>query len=257
MNWMDISTTIYARLLYLYPASVRRNDGAAMMQIFRDLAREELRMGSACGASEARSRRARASGGGAPRALTMTGLVRLWTRTGIDLLKSVPDSYLRHSHEPAGNAARRLAMIYALCVVAFVAYGAIGFREYYTRPSWSVDPRAGTAVIEDKVLSEWNAVAPHYGRYIRYWQTGGVAITMLLGVTAAFFARWQKSLGHGLGALAAGWIATAAALHLMPFVYFPFDQYPVGFLWMFELPLALIAFGVAVIIVRLKPDTTC
>jgi len=42
----------------------------------------------------------------------------------------------------------------------------------------------------------------------------------------------------------------------LPFVYFPFDQYPVGFLWMFELPLALIAFGVAVIIVRLKPDAT-
>ena len=62
------------------------------------------------------------------------------------------------------------------------------------------------------------------------------------GVTAAFFARWQKSLGHGVGALSAGWLATAAALHFMPFVYFPFDQYPVGFLWMFELPLAVAVF---------------
>ena len=225
MNWMESSTTIYSRLLYLYPASVRRSDGDAMIQIFRDLARQELRMG-------------------------MTGMVRLWTRTGIDLLKSVPDSYLRHSHEPAGNAARRLAMIYALCVVAFVAYGAIGFSEYYRRPSWSVDPRAGTAVIEDKALSEWNVVAPHYSRYIRYWQTGGVAITILLGITAAFVARWQRSVGHGLGALAAGWLATAAALHLMPFVYFPFDQYPVGFLWMFELPLAVVSFAVTLFVFR-------
>ena len=88
-----------------------------MIQIFRDLARQELRMGIA-------------------------GLVRLWTRTGIDLLKSVPDSYLRHSHEPAGNAARRLTMIYALCVVSFVAYSAIGFSEVPTRVPRGVSTRA-------------------------------------------------------------------------------------------------------------------
>ena len=226
MNWMKSSDRVYATLLYLYPASTRRSDGAAMMQVFRDLARDELRMG-------------------------LTGLIRLWVRTAVDLVKSVPQAYLRHDHEPAGHAARRLATIYALCVAAFVAYGAIGFREYYTRPSWSVDPRAATAAIENEVLSDWNAVAPRYNRYIRYWQTGGVAITLLLGITAALVARWQKSLGHGLGALAAGWLATAAALHLMPFVYFPFDQYPVGFLWLFELPLAVISFGVTMMMVRL------
>ena len=225
MNLMKSSAAIYSTLLYLYPATVRRDDGAAMMQVFGDLAREELRMG-------------------------MTGLVRLWIRTGIDLVKSLPQSYLRHSHEPGGQAARRLAVIYALCVLAFVGYGAIRYQEYYPRPYWSVDPRAGTDVIEDKVLAEWNAVAPQYGRYIRYWQTGGVAITILLGVTAAFVARWQKSVGHGLGALGVGWLATAAALHLMPFVYFPFDRYPVGFLWMFELPLAVVCFLVALFVFR-------
>jgi hypothetical protein len=140
--------------------------------------------------------------------------------------------------------------IYASCVLAFVACGAIGFSEYYTRPSWSVDPRMAIGVHEDAVLQEWNVVAPYYSRYIRYWQTGGVAITMLLGVTAAFFARWQNSIGHGLGALGAGWLATAAALHLMPYVYFPFDQYPVGFLWMFELPLAVVCFAVALFVLR-------
>ena len=253
MNWMETSSAIYSKLLYLYPESVRRNDGEAMMQIFRDLAREELRMGSACGTSEARSRRARASGGGAPRALRMTGLVRLWIRTGIDLVKSLPESYLRHSHEPAGQSARRLAVIYAICVLAFVAYGAIGFSQYYTRPSWSVDPRVAVGVNENAVLQEWNAVSPQYNRYIRYWQTGGVAITILLGVTAGFFARWQKSIGHGLGALGTGWLATAAALHVMPFVYFPFDRYPVGFLWMFQLPLAAVCFAVTAFMVRLKP----
>ena len=225
MNWMESSTTIYSRLLYLYPVSVRRTDGEAMMQVFRDLAREELRMG-------------------------ITGLVRLWIRTSIDLVKSLPESYLHHSHEPAGQSARRLALVYAICVLAFVAYGAIGFSEYYTRPSWSVDPRAGISVNEDAVLHDWNAVAPQYNRYIRYWQGGGMAITILLGVTAAFFARWQKSIGHGLGALGAGWLATAAALHVMPFVYFPFDQYPVGFLWMFELPLAIASFVVALFVFR-------
>ena len=225
MKRMEWSIAVYSKLLYLYPASVHRDDGYAMRQLFRDLARQELRMG-------------------------ITGLVRLWIRAGVDLVKSLPDAYLRNSREPAGSAARRLAAIYALCVVAFVAYGAIGFGEYYTRPSWSVDPRAAIPAIEDQVLSDWNAVAPRYSRYIRYWQTGGVIITMLLGVTAAFVARWQRSLSHGLGALAAGWLATAAALHLMPFVYFPFDQYPVGFLWMFELPLAVVAFAVTFFVFR-------
>ena len=225
MNWMDTSTTIYARLLYLYPVSVRHNDGDAMMQIFRDLARKELRMG-------------------------ITGLVRLWLRTGIDLLKSVPESYLRNSHEPAGHAARRLAMIYVLCVLAFVAYGAIGFGEYYTRPSWSVDLHAGTAVNENDILRLAETAAPQYNSYVRYWQFGGLTLTILLGVCAAMFARWQKSLGHGLGALAIGAVATSAALHLMPFRYFAFDQYPLGFLWLFQLPLTVGCFLVTLFVFR-------
>jgi hypothetical protein len=227
MNWMKSSATIYSTLLYLYPATVRRNDGAAMMQVFRDLAREELRMG-------------------------ITGLVRLWIRTGIDLVKSLPQSYLRTSLEPAGRSARRLVMIYMSCVLAFVAYGAIRYQEYYARPfvEWNGDRRAVTTVSEDQILRQWDAVAPRYSRYVRYWQVGGVAITILLGVTAAFVARWQKSIGHGLVALGAGWVATAAALHLMPFVYFPFDQYPVGFLWMFQLPIAVVCFLVALFVFR-------
>jgi hypothetical protein len=47
----------------------------------------------------------------------------------------------------------------------------------------------------------------------------------------------------------------------MPFVYFPFDQYPLGFLWMWQLPLAVVIFGLTAITVRLfevrlKPDAT-
>jgi hypothetical protein len=261
MNLIESSTTIYSRLLYLYPSAVRRSDGEAMMQIFRDLAREELR--GACGPSEApgsptrqprwggpQSRRASASGGGAARVLRMmAGLVRLWARTTIDLVKSLPAAYLDSGHDPAGGAARRMVSIYILCVVAFVVYGAIDFREYYTRPSWSVDLHSSAAVNEDAVLRDWNAAAPNYSRYVRYWQVGGIIITILLGVTAALVARWQ-SLGHGLGALGAGWIATAAVLHLLPLVYFPFDQYPVGFLWMFELPLALLCFAATYFVLR-------
>jgi hypothetical protein len=197
------------------------------MQVFGDLAREELRMG-------------------------ITGLVRLWIRTGIDLVKSLPQSYLRHSHEPGGQAARRLAMIYALCVLAFVGYGAIRYQEYYTRPfvEWNGDRRATTIVSEDAIQRQWDAVYPRYKRYVRYGQVGGVSITILLGITAAFVARWQKSIGHGLGALGAGWITTATLLHVLPFVYFPFDQYPLGFLWMWQLPLAVACFLVALFVFR-------
>jgi hypothetical protein len=61
--------------------------------------------------------------------------------------------------------ARRLVTIYALCTLAFVAFGAIEFREYYT-PVVELDPRAGIEVIENEVLREWDAVTPHYSRYI-------------------------------------------------------------------------------------------
>ena len=135
MNWMESSATIYSRLLYLYPALVRRNDGEAMMQVFRDLAREELRMG-------------------------MTGLVRLWARTGIDLLKSLPESYFRNISEPSGDAAQTADLIiYALLLAAFVAYGAVGFSQHHSVPRRVSTRRAGVAVIENEVLREWDAVA--------------------------------------------------------------------------------------------------
>ena len=36
---MKSFTAIYGALLYLYPVSVRREDGGAMMQTFRDVSR--------------------------------------------------------------------------------------------------------------------------------------------------------------------------------------------------------------------------
>lgn len=225
MNWMESSATIYSTLLYLYPTSVRRSDGAAMMQIFRDLAREELRMG-------------------------MTGLVRLWARTGIDLVKSLPNAYLHTAPASGGKVSLLFVVLYAACVLIFVGYGAIGFHDYYARPAWSVDSGTGRTVNEDEILRLADAAAPQYNRYVRYWQFGGLTLTVLLGITTAIFARWQNSIGHGIGALAAGAFVTSAALHLMPFRYFPFDQYPLGFLWLFQLPLAVLCFAVALFVFR-------
>ncbi|MGI8785337.1 MAG: hypothetical protein ACR2L2_17000 [Acidobacteriota bacterium] len=85
---------------------------------------------------------------------------------------------------------------------------------------------------EDAVLELWaqryDGPYEQYGRFLRIIGTG---LALGLGAWAAALGLWRRSLWQGLGALAAGGAVTVAALSILPWVYFPFDQYPASALW--------------------------
>jgi uncharacterized membrane protein YkgB len=83
----------------------------------------------------------------------------------------------------------------------------------------------------------------------------GFSLAILLGVTSALFGLWQKSVLHGAGALMAGTALTIVAFELLPVVWFPLDQYPVGALWLMGGGV-LLAAGTCLLVVilgRLRP----
>jgi hypothetical protein len=83
------------------------------------------------------------------------------------------------------------------------------------------------------------------GGYRRYVRRAGLALAVWLGITAAMFGRWQRSIPVGIAALVAGIVLTVAAFEAMPSIWFPFDRYAVGFTWMLgAVPVAALAWTV-------------
>jgi hypothetical protein len=68
----------------------------------------------------------------------------------------------------------------------------------------------------------------------------GIAPAVCLGIVAAAFGVWQRSVPVGLLALALGAATTIAGLSVPPLVRFPEDQYPPAALWVIADSLPLV-----------------
>lgn len=97
--------SFYRRLLWLYPASFRRQYGEAMVQLFCD--------------------RLRGEPGGAPRSV----LTRVWLQTGRDLALSVPheriEVFMSEQHTSARLATAIVALSLSIAAVALLGIAAV------------------------------------------------------------------------------------------------------------------------------------
>ena len=98
---------------------------------------------------------------------------------------------------------------YLLLLVAAVVYGLI---KYQGLPSYYADTLQRT-------------------EYHQFLRIAGPALALYLSIWAATFGLLQKSFLHGLGALASGGIITIAGLSILPWLYYPNDQYAIPALW--------------------------
>jgi hypothetical protein len=125
------------------------------------------------------------------------------------------------------------ALAYLSVLLPVVAYAAVRFAALYPPNSLASHPE----------LSQ---------QYKGFVGIAGVGLAVCLGLWAAGFGVWRRSVGQGIFALAVGAVATIGALSAVPWVRFPEDQYPVAALWVMgdSIPLA-VAFGVATVAARL------
>ncbi len=122
---------------------------------------------------------------------------------------------------------------YLSVLLPVVAYAAVRFAALYPPTSLATEPE----------LSQL---------YKAFLAAAGVGLAVCLGLWAAGFGVWRRSLGQGIAALAIGAVATIGALSIVPWVRFPEDQYPAAALWVMgdSVPLAL-AFAVATLAGRM------
>jgi hypothetical protein len=114
-----------------------------------------------------------------------------------------------------------------------VTYAAVRFAALYAADSLATEPE----------------LSLYYKAFVGQ---SGVALAICLGIVAAAFGVWQRSILLGLLALALGAGTTIAALSVVPLVRFAEDQYPPAALWVMadSLPL-VVAFLIATVAGRL------
>jgi len=161
--------SLYQRLLWLYPASFRRDYGEAMVQVFCDRLRDEARH--------------------RPRAAA----VRTWWQTLGDLALSVPDQRIEVSMSEQQTTARLVAVIVAVSL----SIAAIAF--YIGVPA--------VALLAAPVAA-WLVYQRRRGRYVRLpgqskwyrWVLSGVAIfaVTLLPFILSLEGGWVWGLGNVL-----------------------------------------------------------
>ena len=222
------SVRAYRLLLQAYPASVRRDYGDAMTQVFADLVRDAWRDSG------------------------RAGLRRVWRQTLPDLAISLGRAYASEPRGASFRAAVAAGLIFVCAMALANAYGAVRFRGFYDPPAFTrvAAPSAG----EDALLAAYDeALAGELGRYRTFALATGLVLAVLLGVTAAAVSVWQASLLHGAAALVAGAAATIVALSLLPPIWFPFDRYPPAALWVMGggLPLSVFAWLAVAAVARL------
>jgi len=124
----------------------------------------------------------------------------------------------------------------ALCIV--VIFGAVTFQRLYT----DTPPRPISLEHEDVLIRTFDAqYRERYEDYKRFLGPSGGALAIYLGIWAAAFGVWRRKHWLGLAALAAGGVTTVLALSVLPWVYFPLDQYAVPAVWIFGnvMPIAI------------------
>jgi hypothetical protein len=117
-------------------------------------------------------------------------------------------------------------VFYLVFLLGAVAATGFKYRDLYAPPA--LDPTLG----EDAVLRVWELNYEHrYREYRRSVRAIGLSLALFLPIWAAALGVWKNSVRKGLIALAGGGVVTVLALSLLPWVYFPFDKYPVAALW--------------------------
>lgn len=124
-----------------------------------------------------------------------------------------------------------VGILYVCALALAVGYGAIRFKEFYPPPAFT--RAAAPAADEDSLVAAWeHALAGDYGQYRSFTAIAGSALAVWLGAAAALVGLWRGSLVQGAAAFGAGVVLTVAAFELLPAMWFPFDRYAVGFIWL-------------------------
>lgn len=226
-----MSLRAYPLVLGVYPRGFRREFGESMTQVFRDLVHD------AC----------RTSG--------VAGLLRLWLRTVMDVVVSLVGAYTSERREAMFRTVVAVGVLYLGVLGLASGYGAIRFGEFYDPPAFTMFNAAGP-VDENKLEAAYGeALRGEFGRYKAFAAGTGILLAVLLGLASALFGLWQRSIPHGAGAFLAGAALTVLVFQLLPTIWFPFDRYPVGALWVMGagLPLAALVWLVVTAIGRYWP----
>jgi hypothetical protein len=189
------------------------------------------------------------------RASGIGGLVKLWLRTLVDLAVSLVDTYTSGRRGLMSRAVVAVGVLYIGALGLASGYGALRFGEFYDPPAFTMFNAAGP-VDGDTLLAAYDeALTGEFGRYKAFAFGAGILLAVLLGLASGLFGLWQKSIPHGAGAFLAGAALTIVVFELLPTVWFPFDRYPVGALWVMGggLPLAAVVWLVVTAIGRYRP----
>ena len=224
------SLRAYFIILRLYPTAFRLEFGDSMAQVFGDLVERE--------------RKERGP----------LGLLLLWIHTVVDVARSVALAYVGEGGRMMARAVLVLGVAYVCFLTLFTAYGANRFAEFYQPPAFN---RAGApdTVSEDTLVAVYEqSLGGKFGTYKQLTFRTGIVLAIWLGLSSALFGRWQRSVLHGVGALVAGVLVTMAAFELLPSIWFPFDHYAVGFVWLMSgVPVAAATWIVLTLADRFMP----
>jgi hypothetical protein len=209
------SIRTYRHVVRVYPCAFRHEFGESMTQVFREMVRREC------------SERG------------LVGLIALWLRTAVDVLVSVISAYSRERSRTMVKLVLTLGAFYVCSLALTTGYGAIRFGEFYEPPPFSRFGAPATTN-ENSLLAAYDqALGGEFGRYKQFTRRAGLVLAVWLGIVAALFGRWHRSVLHGAGALMAGAVLTVAAFELLPTIWFPLDKYAAGFVWLLSgLPVA-------------------
>jgi hypothetical protein len=183
----------------------------------------------------------------------VAGLIMLWYRTAGDLLLSLGRAYLADRRASMFKLLMTATVLYVCVLVGTAGYSALRFGEFYAPPAFSRLSTTGP-VDEDALLAAYDrALGGDFGRYKAFVSGVGLALALSLGVSAALFGLWQRSWWHGVAAFGGGAILTMAGLELLPPIWFPFDHYAAGALWVVEgVPIAAVVWLAATVAGRLN-----
>lgn len=212
----SFSLRLYRLLLRAYPASFRRNYEEPMARLFQDLCRDAYRQ------------------------LGVLGILRVWLRIGPDWVSSVVKQHLDGGNRDMGKITISTGVLYLLLVVTIVVYGSLAFSTFYTPPAFNARPTGENLLKEDSYLKAYEEASKgEWGQYTWFLQISGFGLALYLGVWTAVLGLRTRHLWLGGAALLAGAFVTVLSLSVLPWVYFPFDQYAVGATWiMGKFPLA-------------------
>ena len=133
---------------------------------------------------------------------------------------------MKYACTPTRRLIIGFGIFYLILLIAAVAATGFKYRDYY------IPPALDRALGENEVLRIWNnSYEARYKDYRQFVGIVSVGLGLYLTLWAAAVGVSERSLIKGLGALFAGSFVTILALSILPWIYFPLDQYPVAALW--------------------------